>query len=223
MKKIVGFLIALTLSHRASAGVRADYQFSSNTSNGRSGGGQVALEIDGSRFRIVRAHGQIETSLDDGATTFFGRDRTVIQTPLATETDAISLPMKARLEDEKITISEPQIGPVLFGATTRVYTIDHEYTVVGRIALVFTRRWRGAAHYVLTVADLDVSPAAMRVVLSRGYGGDLAPHADAFRGLPLRLEGRLETNDGGAFHQVTTVHFEAVSVWPWSWLDSGDQ
>jgi hypothetical protein len=42
------------------------------------------LEIDGPRFRIVSPDGVVETSLDDGATTFFGTDRTKSEKRLPT-------------------------------------------------------------------------------------------------------------------------------------------
>jgi len=146
----------------------------------RSGKGTKTIRVDGSRFQIlgVRGGGTKETSLDDGVTTFFNQDRNVTQTPLVPDVASISglfSPIKAWVEDDKMTISEPRPGPMLLGTPTQIYTVDHSYVAKGRIAFVYTLRFPGTARYVITTANLvtadgsAVSPAAVRVMMLKPF------------------------------------------------------
>ncbi len=244
------------LSHQpALAGVSIDFVISSRThSEGkpdRSGQSTQTIRADGPRFQRLGRAGRaiVETSLDDGATTFFNDDRTIMQTPLVSDVASagvlggLSSPIKAWIEDEKITIVEPQPGPMLLGMPTQIYTVDHSYVTKGRIAFIYTRRFPSTARYVITTANLvtadglAISAAAVRVALSRGHGRVLAHHAEAFRGFPLRIEahivrhseafqgaplwinGRLVNGEGATGDWITDFQYEAVSMTDWSWPD----
>ena len=237
------------------AGVSIDFVISSRThSEGkpdRSGRSTQTIRVVGPRFQCLgRAKRAIvETSLDDGATTFFNDDRTIMQTPLVSDAASAGVlgglfsPIKAWIEDEKITIGEPQPGPMLLGMPTQIYTVDHSYVTKGRIAFIYTRRFPSTARYVITTANLvtadglAISAAAVRVTLSRGHGRVLAYHAEAFRGFPLRIEahivghseafqgaplwvnGRLVNGEGATGDWITDFQYEAVSMTDWSWPD----
>ena len=253
-------LFALALSHAAVAGVSIDFVTSSRThiegkpdSEGRH---TKTIRIDGSRFQLLSDIGRgtqrriDETSLDDGATTFFLGERSVTQTPLIPDVagagglGGLFSPTKAWVEDDKMTISEPQPGPMLLGMPTQIYTVNHSYVTVGRIAFVYTRRFPTTASYVITTANLvtpdglATSPAAVRVWLSRGAWRVLAHHPEAFRGFPLRIEahkaehseafegaplwvnGRLVNGEGATGIKMNDFHYEAVSMTDWSWPET---
>jgi hypothetical protein len=250
---------SLAQSHAALAGVSIDFVTSSRThaegKPDRSGRGTKTIRIDGPRFQLLRDIGRgaqkriDETSLDDGATTFFPRERSVTQTPLTPDVASagglggLFSPMKAWVEDDKMTISEPQPGPMLLGMPTQIYTVDHSYVTQARIAFVYTLRLTSTARYVITAANLvtpdgsAVSPAAVRVMLSRGYGRVLAHHAEAFGGFPLRIEGhmvghsepfqgaplwvngRLVNGEGVTSESTTDFQIEAVRMSDWSWRE----
>jgi hypothetical protein len=146
MKKIPWpLLMALALPGVACAGVSAEYEFSSETSGDSRPAHAAArhtwIEIDGPRFRIHGGRGQTETSLDDGASTFFGNDQAPRQNPFAPAPDGSLGPIRAWVEDERISINTTGDGPQLFGMATTIYLVDHSYVTVARMAGVFTRRF----------------------------------------------------------------------------------
>jgi hypothetical protein len=250
---------ALALSHAALAGVSIDFVTSSRIHiEGKpdsSGRHTKTIRIDGPRFQLLSDIGRgaqkriDETSLDDGATTFFPGERSVTQTPLISDAASaggpggLFSPMKAWVEDDNMTISEPQPGPMLLGMPTQIYTVDHSYVTVGQIAFVYTRRFPTTARHVITTANLvtpdglAISPAAVRVSLSRGSYRVLAHHPEAFRGFPLRIEahlaqhseafqgaplwvnGRLVNGEGATGDMVVDFQFEAVRISDWSWRE----
>lgn len=208
-------------------GVRVEVVQSSSTTSAtqpeRRGQGTRTIEIDGSRFRIIGIGGGVgnETSLDDGATTFFGSDRTKTQTPLTASTSghigaAGSAGVDVSLENEKLTVGVPQPGQKIAGVVTQTYSVDCTYDTVMRGAGV-TNRLPASEHYELSVSDIGVSSAAVRVVLSRGFGMTLARHPEAFRGFPLRIDGHLVQGDGHTAGFTTDFRLEVVSVTAWGW------
>jgi hypothetical protein len=75
----------------------------------------------------------------------------------------------------------------------------------------------------MIIAGGEASPAAIRVALSRGYVSQLSHHAEAFPGLPLRIEGQLTGHDedmnGKPHHRVTRFVLNTQSITPWFWPD----
>jgi len=85
--------------------------------------------------------------------------------------------------------------------------VDYRYQIAVRIAGITISHTTNEEHYAITAADVDVSSAALRVAFSRGYGHAVSRHAEAFVGLPLRIDGTIRS--GG---QTATVHIEAKSL-----------
>ena len=167
--------------------------------------------IDGPSFRNVSArNGAVELSHDDGRTTHFGAEDAPAQTPLVPEVAPPFAPMVGTVEDETLVVGPSRPGPELFGLATRVYTVDHDYTIVARVALVIRRSTRNRSRFTFTVADNGVSSAALRVAFSRGYGYALALHPEAFTGLPLIIDGTIEQGEPPA--SVAQVHVRAASL-----------
>jgi hypothetical protein len=164
----------------------------------------------------------VETSVDDGATSWFNNVKSETQTPLAPMRSAKSGSwldqISVSVEDEKLTVGKPVAGPNLAGIATRTYGVDYTYVTVTQVGGV-TGRTPIDEHYDVWIGDIDASPAAVRVVLSRGYGQALAQKATAFLGFPLRIDGRLVTGRPETGLASTTFRLEAVSVAPWSWSD----
>lgn len=80
-----------------------------------------------------------------------------------------------------------------------------------------SRRFPQHAHYQLTVPELSVSPAAVRVLLAGDHGRPLALRADAFTGLPLRIKGRLASvADDGTETASARFSCEATGIMPWT-------
>jgi hypothetical protein len=204
------------LSSAAIAGVRVEFVNSIT----QAPAGQPAsharwtrtLEIDGPRFRIVSPNGVVETSFDDGVTTFFGSDRTKPQTPFVAHPKLQFGPVGLSIEDEELTVGMQQPGAPVSGVATRTYTVDYRYVEVVRMVGITRSRAPMTEHYEFSVGDIGASAAAVRVVLSRGYGQNLARHTTAFRAFPLRIVAHL-------IQPNFTVDFrlEAVSVTPWPW------
>jgi hypothetical protein len=178
----------------------------------RPGSSQTTSTIDGPRFRNIQSRSQaVELSDDDGRTTYFGAFRTTPHTPLGDDAVADGPgnlgPISGAIEDEQIEVGPPSQGPMMFGMPTHVYTVDYRYRIAVRIARVTTSRSANEEHYEITAADTDKSSAALRVALSRGYGHAVAKHAEAFVGLPLRIEGTLKSGP-----QTVTMRVEATSL-----------
>ena len=216
MIRMLIVLSAAAVPPVAAAATTIVYDFTSESSApGRpptTGHSQVTATIHGSTFRNVSARANaVELSDDDGRTTYFGAFRTTPQTPLAPEDspDASSNlgPISGAIEDEQIQVGPLTPGPTLFGMTTHVYTVDYRYRIAVRIAGIPIRHMPNEEHYTITAADVDVSGAALRVAFSRGYGHAVSRHAEAFVGLPLRLDGTLTS--GG---RTSTVHIEATRL-----------
>jgi hypothetical protein len=220
-------VLALCAAQAAMAGVQIDIVQSSVTSHAgladRRGHANASLRIDGPRFQIASAH-EVETSLDDGATTRFRAPSAAAQTPLDPATPTALDPIAASIEDEKVTIGPSVAGAPWNGHPTRRYSVDIDYTTVARLALLITRRFPTHEHYELTVADLDASPAALRVMLTRGYARSLALHPAAWSGFPVRIDARLRSEPAaaGATPQTTALTIEATSIAPWAWYDADD-
>jgi hypothetical protein len=205
------FVVALLPSF-AVAATTIEYDFTTEqTTTGRPpvlGHPHVTSTIDGPKFRNVsRLANAVELSEDDGKTTYFGALHSTPQTPLARPADDLTAPIVGRIEDEKLVIGESTPGPTLFGIPTRVYTVDYTYTIAARVVYVFNSKSISHARFTFTVADIDVSSAALRVAFSRGYGYALSQRAEAFTGLPLIIEGTIES-PGSVAH----VHIEAASL-----------
>jgi hypothetical protein len=211
-------LALLSLATHAFAGeTTIVYEFTSDAlhpnAQPRHGHSQTTATIDGPRFRNVAQLGNaVELSDDDGRTTYFGAFHTTPQMPLgpdgaATGDQGNLGPISGGYEDEQLTVGWATDGPTLFGLQTRVYTVDYRYTVVARLAGVPFSHHANEEHYAITTADVDVSSAALRVALSRGYGHALSKHPEAFVGLPLRIDGTL----GSRPDMKTTIHVEATS------------
>ncbi len=215
--RIACVVASLALCASAHADVGVDYTITSDASSGpqsppRRGTGRVTTVIDGTSFRSTSGHGQLESSVDDGTTTFFGTDRSVTQSPLVEPPPDLTAPITARFDDERLVVGASTEGPMLFGVPTRVYTVDHSYTIVARIAYVVTRRTVHRTHYTLTVADLGVSNAAVRVFLSRGYGHALSQHPQAFTGVPLQIDGTIESDEAQGLHRVIHLLVKADAL-----------
>ena len=217
--------LALCATGAATAGARLTFAASNSTTlagqaERRGGACCFQVDIDGARFRIVSRHAT-ETSFDDGATTFFGADSDVVQTPLKDERGQFApAPIAGWLEDERITLGPVRAGPVWMGYPTRVYDVDQRYTLVVR-ALLFLRRSRHSDHYTLTVIDAGLSPAPLRVSLTRGVGRNLGLHAEAFLGFPIRIAGQLRSAEPDKGVEMRTeMLLEARSIAPWSWEES---
>jgi hypothetical protein len=73
---------------------------------------------------------------------------------------------------------------------------------------VFRNSWPSHARFTFTVADIGVSAFALRVAWSRGYGYSLCQRADAFTGLPLLIEGTIESPSSIAKVRVEAVSFK---------------
>ena len=213
-KRALTMLPGLLLSQVAFADVKVDYEMSGQNAigdraptGGRSG---FVVEIDGPAFRITSQRGAVEVSSDDGATTFFGQDRTTPQHPLVPTRDATA-PIQAAVDDEHVVVGESHAGPDRFGLPTRIYPVDHDYAIDSRVGYVFTNSTRYHAHYTMTVVDAKASSAAVRVALSRGYPHALSQRADAFTGLPVEIDGTIESGSG-ASRNLTTFHLQARSL-----------
>jgi hypothetical protein len=213
--------VLFALHQYAAAGSRIEYTYTlesqGRTVAAESQPAKRTFEIDGPRFRIRRSGGIVETSLDDGANTFFGDDHKVTQSPLATEHGGLFAPVTAWTEDETLSVGESTEGIPHLGRATRIYQVVHKYITVARIAFVFTRRFHREDRYTMTVADLDTSPAAVRVMLSRGYGFSLARQAGAFKGFPLMMDGCFVEQDSDRVRQKTCFRYEVTSIEPWDW------
>jgi hypothetical protein len=172
------------------------------------GNAQVTSTIDGPNFRNVsRLAGAIELSDDDGRTTYFGAfHSTPVNTPLIPEHGGIFAPIVGTIEDEKLVVGDSQPGPTLFGMPTRVYAVDYTYAIASRVLYVFRNKAPSHARLTFTVADIDVSASALRVAFSRGEGYALCQRADAFTGLPLLIEGTIESPSS-----ITKIRVAAVS------------
>jgi hypothetical protein len=177
------------------------------------GHSQVTSTIDGPRFRNVSARANaVELSDDDGRTTYFGAFRTTPQTPLGPESNSPDAesnlgPISGAIEDEQLQVGPPAPGPTLFGMPTHVYAVDYRYKIAVRIAGITISHTTNEEYYVITAADIDASSAALRVAFSRGYGHAVSRHAEAFVGLPLRIDGTIRSAA-----QTSTVHIEAKSL-----------
>ena len=199
------------------AGVRVEFVGSNSTTVW-----SRTVEADGPRFNIIDTNGpasEVETSLDDGATTFFDGNQTRIQTPLQpaphVPTPAVAPGIATWIEHEVLTLGQPHPGPTIAGVATLTYTADLSYVVAIRVEKR-TKRTHAKDHFELSVADIGASPAAVRVILSRGMGASLAPYHEAFRAFPLRIDGHLIQGEGAAA-MTSDFRLEAVSVTPWSW------
>src|SRR6266542_5904763 len=106
-KRLFTLAVALTLSSPTFAGVRVVFAEEIRTKGAKQPGFVVRrIDIDGSRFRIASPEPNpvFETSLDDGATTFLGSDRTKTQSPLARDKNGHLGPLTFSVEDEKINV-----------------------------------------------------------------------------------------------------------------------
>lgn len=174
-----------------------------------SGGTRLTTTIDGRAFRSVSGGGRyVEGSDDDGQTTRFGAlDAPTVNTPLQPEHGHVLSPMVATIEDEQFSLGDSRPGPLMFGLATRTYTVNHDYAIQSRVAYLVGRRVVHRTRFTITVADIAVSPAAVRVALSRGYARALSQHDEAFSGLPLLVEGTIELPDG-----AVSIKVEATSL-----------
>ena len=202
-------VLSLCVPLSAMAATTIAYDFTSETTgdHGRPdiGSARVTTVIDGPTFRNVSRHA-IERSGDDGRTTRFG-DLPATQTPLARDADDWTAPIVGSIDDERLDIGASAPGPTMFGLPTRVYTVDYRYTIVARIAYLVRRRTPIHARMTFTVCDLDVSSAALRVAFSRGHGYAVAHRPDAFDGLPLIIDGTIESPTA-----TTHLRVEAASL-----------
>ncbi|HEX9160375.1 MAG TPA: NHL repeat-containing protein [Thermoanaerobaculia bacterium] len=71
-------------------------------------------------------------------------------------------------------------------------------------------------HYDVALADLDASPAAVRLLVARGFGTNVARRSEAFRRFPLRIEGHFVRGEGDT-NFTADFRSEAVSIAPWWW------
>ena len=207
---LVTLSLCVPLAARAATTIEYDFTTKSVRDNGTPivGSARVTTTIDGPTFRNVSRLGQaIERSDDDGRTTRFGDLESTPQTPLAWDADDPIAPIAGSIDDEHLDVGESTAGPTLFGLPTRVYTVDYRYTIVARIAYLVRRRTPIHARMTFTVCDFDVSNAALRVAFSRGHGYALAHHPEAFSGLPLVIDGTIESS-----FATTHVHVEAASL-----------
>jgi hypothetical protein len=215
--RILIVVVAAAVPVAAAAATTIVYDFTSQATAPnhptRAGHTQVTATIDGPRFRNVSSLGNaVELSDDDGRTTYFGAFHSTPQTPLGPDGDGLDGksnlgPISGAIEDEQLTVEPPSPGPTLLGLPTRVYTVDYRYRIAVRIAGITTSHTTNEEHYTITAADIDVSSAALRVAFSRGYGHAVSRHAEAFVGLPLRIDGTLKSGS-----QTATVHIEAQKL-----------
>ena len=222
LRYVITAFATLLLSDSPATGVRVEFamHFTSVTPARQEMRSQYnrTVEIDGGRFRIIGPNLPVETSLDDGATTFFGDDRASIQTPLKRDSAPGRLAgVTSSVEDERLSIGPPHPGPVIAGIPTREYAVDYSYVLVLTAPTYgTTTRLPSRHHYSFFVGDI-ASPAAFRVMLSRGFGAPLAHYSEAFRGFPLRMDAQLVEGDTAAPSLTTDFHVSVVSVAPWSW------
>lgn len=214
--RTIHILFALSFMTRfANAATTIEYDFTSEQAQADHasivGGAHVTSTIDGPNFRNVsRLAGDVELSDDDGRTTYFGAfHSTPVNTPLAPEHGDVFAPIVGTIEDERLVVGDSRPGPEMFGLPTRVYTVDYTYAIAVRVAYVFRNKVPNHAHFTFTVADIGVSASALRVAFSRGYGYALCQRADAFTGLPLLIEGTIESASG-----IARIRVEAVSFKP---------
>ena len=207
-------VLALSFTTRVvDAATLIEYDFSSvRTQADRApviGNSRVTSTIDGQNFRNVSSRaGVVELSDDDGRTTYFEAfNTTPVNTPLIRPPDNIFAPIVGRIEDESLVIGDSQPGPVMFGLPTRAYSVDYTYAIASRVVYVFRNKMRSHASFTITVADIGVSASALRVAFSRGYGHALCQRAEAFTGLPLLIEGTIETPFDFARVRVEAVSF----------------
>jgi hypothetical protein len=174
------------------------------------GNAHVTSTIDGPNFRNVsRRAGAVELSDDDGRTTYFGAfHSTPVNTPLVPEHGDNFAPIVGTIEDEKLVVGDSQPGPTMFGMPTRVYSVDYTYAIASRVLYAFRNKAPSHARFTFTVADVGVSASALRVAFSRGYGYALCQRADAFTGLPLLIEGTIESPSSVAKVRVEAVSFK---------------
>ena len=211
--RIAFLAVALTLVLPAHAETTIDYVFDSvRNSAGREpvvGHSRTTSTIDGPKFRnVLERSGAIELSEDDGRTTYFGALHTTPKnTPLIPEVAGPWEPIVGSIDSDKLVIGESTPGPTMFGVPTRVYTVDYTYAIASRVVYVFRNRTVSRARFTFTVADIGVSSAALRVAFSRGYGYALCLRGEAFTGLPLVIDGTIESSIG-----VAHVHVEAASL-----------
>jgi hypothetical protein len=206
---VAALLLAPTV---AIAEVTIEYDFiSEQTTAGRPpviGHSHVTSTIDGPAFRNVSRLGNaIELSEDDGLTTHSGSLHTTPQTPLVAEVADAWAPIVGSLKDERLVVGDSVPGPSLFGVPTRIYTVDYSYAIAASVVYVFRSKTVNHARFTFTVADLGVSSAALRVAFSRGYGYALSRHAEAFTGLPLVIDGTIDSP-----YNTVHVHVEAASL-----------
>ena len=209
---LLTIVLAQSPSAPAAAATTIDYVFTSeHTTAGRDavlGHSRTISTIAGPAFiNVSQRSGAIERSEDDGLTTSFGALHAEPHTPLVREAAAPWAPIVGSVTDETLVIGESTPGPTLFGVATRIYLVDHDYAIASRVAYVFRNKVFSHARYTFTVADIGVSSAALRVALSRGYGHALCSHPEAFSGLPLAIEGVIESPSS-----VTHVHVQAQSL-----------
>ena len=218
------FTLALALSlmfTAAQAGSRFEFEQQSHHNNtgkpAQAGKGRYQLEIEGSVFNLINAH-VIETSQDDGATTLFDSKPGIINTPLLPDTPTWVDPIAGIVKDHQIIISTPIPGPPWQDCTTRLYTVDQKYTVVARVGWIFSRSFVHHDRYEITVVDTEVSPAAVRVALTRGYGRNLGLHPEAFLGFPIKIVGHLSSREvvDNAREMTTEFQLQALGMTPWT-------
>ncbi|MES2039656.1 MAG: hypothetical protein V4495_17715 [Pseudomonadota bacterium] len=218
------FTLALVLSlvfTTAQAGSRFEFEQQSYHNNtgkpAQTGKGRYQLEIEGSGFHLINAH-VIETSQDDGATTLFDSKPGIINTPLFPETPTWADPIAGIVKDHQIIISTPIPGPPWLDYTTRWYTVDQKYTVVARVGWIFSRSFAHHDRYEISIVDTDISPAAVRVALTRGYGRNLGLHPEAFLGFPIKIVGHLSSREviKNASEMTTEFQLQALSMTPWT-------
>jgi hypothetical protein len=209
----LAYFLALSFTTAvAHAATTIEYEFKSeNTQINHAptiGNAHVTSTIDGPNFRNVsRLANAVELSDDDGRTTYFGAFHTTpVNTPLVPEHGDIFAPIVGTIEDEKLVVGDSQPGPTMFGMPTRVYAVDYTYAIASRVVYVFRDKSVSHARFTFTVADIGVSASALRVAFSRGYGYALCQRADAFTGLPLLIEGTIESP-----FNIAKVRVEAVS------------
>ena len=210
--KVASFALLLVLSSAARCATTIEYLITSEATRPgqpvREGSNPFRCAIDGTTFTIT-SRGATESSTDDGATTRFGSDPGKINTPLvAPDAGLFDGPIRGSVHDDRLVVGPSTPGPTMFGRPTRTYTIDHDFAIGGWVLFIPLRRQHSHAHYTMTVIDDDTSSAALRVALSRGYPYVLSLHPEALSGLPVRIDGRIES-DGDA---VVTFHVEAQSL-----------
>jgi len=203
------------------AGSKFEFEQKSHHDNtgkpAQTGKGRYQLEIEGNSFHLIHAR-VTESSEDDGATTLFDSQPGVINTPLFPDTPTWADPIVGIVKDHQIMISPPMPGISWQDHTTKVYTVDQQYTVVARVGWIFSRRFLHHDQYEITIADIDVSPAAIRVALTRGYGRNLGLRPEAFLGFPVKIVGHLSNREmaENAKEMKTEFQLQALSMEPWT-------